>query len=221
MGAGGPVGRGAVFLDRDGVINRNVFDPASGGYEAPLIAADFALAPGTLHGLRRLQATGFPLFVISNQPNYAKGKSSLAELAAIDAKMRAELKEAGIVLTRIDYCLHHPEGVVAGYSGACACRKPSPYFLLRAMREFGLDAAQSWMVGDRETDVQCGSAAGVRTILIDVSGGKTAADWVAADLAAATEHIRGDAAMASAGFNVPRISPFRSPRAAPVPRWPA
>ena len=189
MGAGGPVGRGAVFLDRDGVINLNVFNPASGEYEAPLTAADFALAPGALNGLRRLQQAGFPLFVVSNQPNYAKGKSSLADHSAIDAKMRAQLAEEGIALARVDYCLHHPDGVVAEYSGACAWRKPSPYFLLRAMRDFGLDAAQSWMVGDRETDVLCGRLANVRTILIGVSRSDTAADSVASNLASAAEFI--------------------------------
>lgn len=189
MGAGGPTRRGAVFFDRDGVINRNVFNPASGEYEAPLTAADFALAPGASYGLRQLRQAGFPLFVVSNQPNYAKGKSSLADHSAIDAKMRAQLAEEGITFARVDYCLHHPEGVVAAYSGPCVCRKPSPYFLLRAMRDFDLDAAQSWMVGDRETDVLCGRAANVRTILIGADHGKTAADHVAADLAAAAESI--------------------------------
>lgn len=189
MGAGGPTRRGAVFLDRDGVINYNVFNPASGEYEAPLAAADFVLAPGALHGLRQLQQAGFPLFVVSNQPNYAKGKASLADHFAIDAKMRAQLVDEGIALARVDYCLHHPDGVVAEYSGACACRKPSPYFLLRAMRDFDLDAALSWMVGDRETDVLCGRAANVRTVLIGADHGKTVADQVAADLAAAAEFI--------------------------------
>lgn len=189
MGAGGPVGRGAVFLDRDGVINTNVFNPASGEYEAPLTAADFALAPGAVEGLLKLQAAGFPLFVVSNQPNYAKGKSTLADHYAIDVKMRAEMAWLGIVFARIDYCLHHPDGVVPEYFGACACRKPSPYFLLRAMWEFGLDAAQSWMVGDRESDILCGHAAGVRTILIRADHQKAAADFLASDLAAAADLI--------------------------------
>ena len=189
MGAGGPTQRGAVFLDRDGVINLNVFNPASGEFEAPLTAADFALASGAVDGLRRLQQAGFPLFVVSNQPNYAKGKSSLADHFAIDATMRAQLAEEGIAFARVDYCLHHPKGVVAEYSGVCACRKPSPYFLLRAMRDFGLSAEQSWMIGDREADILCGRAANVRTLLIDADHRQTTADRVAPDLAAAAESI--------------------------------
>lgn len=182
----------AVFLDRDGVINRNVFNPATGEYEAPLRAADFAFAPGSLKALRQLQSAGFLLFVVSNQPNYAKGKSSLAELSAIDAKMCRELAAGGVSLTATYYCLHHPEGVVPRYSGACACRKPSPYFLLRAIREFGLDAEWSWMVGDRQTDILCGRAAGVRTIFIHENITRLrdiAADCIAADLAVAAEVI--------------------------------
>ncbi len=187
--------RRAVFLDRDGVINQNIFNPASGEYEAPLTATDFALVPGALEALWRLQTAGFLLFVVSNQPNYSKGKATLEELAAIDARMRREVSAAGIALAGVYCCLHHPEGIAAEYSGTCACRKPSPYFLLRAMREFGLDPGHSWMIGDRETDVICGCEAGVRTIFIDgrrkgISG--MGADWDAPDLAGAAEHICRD-----------------------------
>lgn len=185
----------AVFVDRDGVINRNVLNPASGKYEAPLTAADFALAPGALEGLRRLRKAGFLLFVVSNQPNYAKGKASLEELAAIDARMQREIAAAGVEFEGVDYCLHHPEGIVPEYSGACACRKPSPYFLLRAMRVFGLDAAESWMIGDRETDILCGQAAGVRTIRISERCTGSNADFFAPNLAAAAELICGTEAM--------------------------
>ena len=182
----------AVFLDRDGVINRNVFNPATGEYEAPLTAKDVELLSGVRQALLRLRDAGFLLFMVSNQPNYAKGKSSLAELRAIDAELRKKLAAIGVELAAAYYCLHHPNGSVAGYSGPCACRKPSPYFLLRARREFGLDFDQSWMVGDRATDIQCGHAAGMRTILIDPFGrrdGQAAPDWIAADLAAAAEII--------------------------------
>jgi D-glycero-D-manno-heptose 1,7-bisphosphate phosphatase len=186
--------RRAVFLDRDGVINRNVFNPATGEYEAPLTAEDLELLPGVRRGLLQLRDAGFLLFLVSNQPNYAKGKSSLAELRAIDADLRRELARNGIDFAAAYYCLHHPNGDVAGFSGHCACRKPSPYFLLRARREFGLDFEQSWMVGDRATDIECGRAAGVRTILIDSTGrgdGQAAPDWIAVDLAAAAEMICG------------------------------
>jgi D-glycero-D-manno-heptose 1,7-bisphosphate phosphatase len=140
--------------------------------------------------LRRLRA-GFLLFLISNQPNYAKGKSTLEELDAIDSQFRRELAAMRVKFAAIYYCLHHPEGVVKGYSGPCACRKPSPHLLLRAMREFGIDSRKSWMLGDRSMDIECGRSAGVRTILIGANGGcgPSGADKIAADLAAATEYI--------------------------------
>ena len=184
--------RRAVFLDRDGVINRNVFNPATGEYEAPLTAEDFELLPGVSEALLQVRDAGFLLFLVSNQPNYAKGKSSLAELRAIDTELRRELAAIGVEFAAAYYCLHHPKGAVAGFSGSCACRKPSPYFLLRAQRQFGLNFQQSWMVGDRATDIECGRAAGVRTILIDPSGrgdGQAAPDWITADLASAAEMI--------------------------------
>ncbi|MFZ0663782.1 MAG: HAD family hydrolase [Acidobacteriaceae bacterium] len=189
MGAGRPTRRRAVFLDRDGVINRNVFNPASSKHEAPLTAGDFALLPGVSQALRQLHAAGFLLFVVSNQPNYAKGKTSLAELTAIDASMQQQLAAAGVRFSGVYYCLHHPQSAVPGYSGPCACRKPSPYFLLRAIRVFGIDAEQSWMVGDRATDVLCGRAAGVHTIFLGEAQGGIGADHIASNLPAAAELI--------------------------------
>jgi D-glycero-D-manno-heptose 1,7-bisphosphate phosphatase len=147
---------------------------------------------GVREALQRLQRAGYLLFLVSNQPNYAKGKSSLAELDAIDAELRRLLADMCVEFAAFYYCLHHHDGDVAGYSGPCACRKPSPYFLLRAAREFGVDLAHSWMVGDRTTDILCGLIAGARTIFIGAGGadcGQVMADRVAADLAAAAKYI--------------------------------
>jgi D-glycero-D-manno-heptose 1,7-bisphosphate phosphatase len=193
MGADAAQGRRAVFLDRDGVINRNVLNPATGGLEAPLTAADFAVLPGVPEALRRLQAAGYLLFVVSNQPNYAKGKSTLQELRAVDAAMRDALDAMRVWMAAVYYCLHHPDGVVPGLARPCPCRKPGPYFLLKAAEEFGLDLSQSWMVGDRVTDVECGRTAGVRTALVGAGATDGQADWVGEDLAAAARHICGSA----------------------------
>ncbi|HUY80129.1 MAG TPA: HAD-IIIA family hydrolase [Acidobacteriaceae bacterium] len=189
MGADTVYGRRAVFLDRDGVINRNVLNPATGELEAPLTAAEFEVLPGVSKGLRQLQAAGYLLFVVSNQPNYAKGKSTLRELRAVDGAMRDALDAMRVWMAAVYYCLHHPEGGVQGYTGPCACRKPAPYFLFKAAREYGIDLSQSWMVGDRATDVACGRAAGVRTILVGESAENLKADWVGRDLAEAARHI--------------------------------
>jgi len=165
MGAGSS--RRAVFLDRDGVINRNVLNAGTGKYESPLTENDFELIPGTLGAMRALQAAGYLLFLISNQPNYAKGKCSLSTLHSIHERLLGELAQADIRFSRFYYCFHHPHGSIAGYSRTCECRKPSPYFILRARSEFNLDDLScSWMVGDRRTDVECGRAAGTKTILI-------------------------------------------------------
>ena len=189
MGANRAAPCPAAFLDRDGVINQNVFNPATGSFEAPLTAAEFTLAPGATRALRQLQSAGFLLFVVSNQPNYAKGKSSLEALVAIDQKMRRKLASSGVALSGVYYCLHHPQGVISEYSGPCACRKPSSYFLLRAIRKFHLDAERSWMIGDRETDILCGRSAGVRTILISDSAHDSHADFTAPNLLAAADQI--------------------------------
>ena len=119
--------------------------------------------------MRALQAAGFLLFLVSNQPNYAKAKSSLETLGTIHEKLLTGLVSEGIEFAGYYYCLHHPHGTVAGYSGACECRKPSPHFLLRVQAEFDVDLGLSWMVGDRRTDIECGKAAGTKTILIRAS----------------------------------------------------
>ena len=181
----------AVFLDRDGVLNRNVFNPATGAYESPHRVEDFAMLPGVVEALQRLQAAGYGLVLVTNQPSYAKRKTTLGATAAIHRRLADTLEGAGIQFLAFYYCLHHPDGVVPEYSRRCECRKPSPYFLLQAKARFGLDLAHSWMVGDRETDIQCGRAAGVRTIRIAAdhsvaqSCGRTAADLTTRDLAAA------------------------------------
>lgn len=188
MGADHRPAARAVFLDRDGVINPNVWNPATGCYESPLTEEDFSLAPGVPSALRSLQQAGYLLFLVSNQPNYAKGKASLETLTAIHKKLEGALSENSVRFAAFYYCLHHPEALVPELRGGCICRKPSPHFLFEAQRDFGVDLRRSWMVGDRATDIACGQAAGARTILIgeEYSGyegpppGSTAPDLPAA-----------------------------------------
>ena len=156
----------AVFLDRDGVINANVFYADSGEIEAPRTAADFAILPGALEAMKRLQDAGYLLFLVSNQPNQAKRKATAADHDAIQAMLVTALAATGIKIEEFFFCFHHPRGVEPSLSGPCDCRKPSPYFLNQAMVAHCLDMASSWMVGDRETDIACGVAAGVKTIFI-------------------------------------------------------
>jgi D-glycero-D-manno-heptose 1,7-bisphosphate phosphatase len=179
----------AVFLDRDGVINANVFYADSGEVEAPRTAADFAILPGALEAMKRLQDAGYLLFLVSNQPNRAKRKATAADHEAIQAKLAAALDAAGIRIEEFFYCFHHPKGVEPSLSGPCDCRKPSPYFLNMARATHKLDMAQSWMVGDRDTDIACGKAGGVRTISIADDAQGMGADYATENLARAGDVI--------------------------------
>jgi D-glycero-D-manno-heptose 1,7-bisphosphate phosphatase len=172
-------------------------NPATGRMESPLVPEDFQLLPGVIPALQRLQAHGYLLILVSNQPNYALGKSTWMNLGLIHHKLVTELVEGGIHFARFSYCLHHPKGVIPGYSGSCPCRKPSPWFLFRARDHFRLSLADSWMIGDQPTDTQCGRAAGVRTVRIGAGSESEAqlpssdpcADGYAGDLAEAAELI--------------------------------
>ncbi len=193
----GEIARPAIFLDRDGVLNALVLNPASGRMESPLAPEDFQLLPGVIAALRRLQNHGYRLILVSNQPNYALGKSTWLTLGLIHHKLVTTLVRGGIHFTRFCYCLHHPKGVVPGYSGSCTCRKPSPWFLFRARDDFGLSLADSWIIGDQATDTECGRSAAVRTLRIDARSGAATqlraadpcADAFARDLAEAAEIV--------------------------------
>jgi D-glycero-D-manno-heptose 1,7-bisphosphate phosphatase len=153
----------------------------------------------------RLQAAGFRLFLVSNQPSYAKGKTTLAALEEIHCRLVEALNATGIAFSAFYYCFHHPESNVPGYGGPCACRKPSPFFLLKARDEFGLDLAGSWMVGDRVTDIECGRAAGAHTIRVaeDHSAtrrdGELEAEFEALNLAHAADVILARTAALAVG----------------------
>jgi D-glycero-D-manno-heptose 1,7-bisphosphate phosphatase len=164
MGIGDLNTRRAVFLDRDGVINRNVFNP--GTFESPHDPRDLVVVPGAAASLQRLRDANFLLCLVSNQPDHALGKADLATLAAIHRQLETTLGTDGIAFDAVYYCYHHPRGITPGYSGPCECRKPSPYFLFTARSAFNIDLTHSWMVGDRATDIACGQAAGVKTIRV-------------------------------------------------------
>ena len=160
----------AAFIDRDGVINELIPDPVSGLPESPLHAPDVALVDGAATALRRLAAGGLLLVGVSNQPAAAKGTVSRAELDAVHARVIELLDAEGARFDAFRVCLHHPDGVVPGLSGACNCRKPAPGMLLDAARELAIDLTGSWMIGDTRSDIEAGAAAGCRTVLIEHPG---------------------------------------------------
>jgi len=177
--------RRAVFLDRDGVLNRNIWNKATQAFESPRTPEQFELLPKVIPALHLLRDKGFLLFLVSNQPNFAKGKASMETLDAIHARLETLLDEARISFAAFYYCFHHPE-----FTGKCICRKPLPHFLFMAQEQFKLELEHSWMVGDRATDVVCGRAAGTHTIEINCSRATRAgADFIAADLWSAAQLI--------------------------------
>jgi len=143
-----------VFLDRDGVINRPVV--REGKPYPPATVAEFELLPGVEEACARLKAAGWLLVVATNQPDVGRGTQRREEVEAMHAAMCAQLP-----IDRVEVCYDPGQGQPSEF------RKPAPGMLLRAARELNVDLAQSWMVGDRWRDIDCGVAAGCRTIFID------------------------------------------------------
>jgi D-glycero-D-manno-heptose 1,7-bisphosphate phosphatase len=162
----GAMSRPAVFLDRDGVLVEEIFYAHTGEREAPLSAEDVRLLPGVAEAKKRLAEAGFALVVISNQGAYAKGKATLRALWLAHERFVSLLADEGVRLDGCHYSWGHPDGTVAHFSGPSLDRKPGPYNIFVAAAQLDLDLGRSWMVGDRETDVECARAAGVRPILI-------------------------------------------------------
>lgn len=144
----------AVFLDRDGVINAAVV--RDGKPYPPATAAEFALLPGVVEACAKLKAAGFLLVVVTNQPDVGRGTQRREEVEAMHAVMCTRLP-----IDRVEVCYDR------GQEQPSEFRKPAPGMLLRAARELDIDLAQSWMIGDRWRDIDCGAAAGCRTIFID------------------------------------------------------
>jgi len=182
---------GAVFLDRDGVINDPVLDPVDGRPEAPLRPEDVVLSEGAVEGIAALHRAGWPTIVVSNQPAAAKGKATLAQLAAVHDRVIELLASAAVAIDDWRYCHHHPHGLDPALTGVCDCRKPAPGMLLDAASEHGLRLEESWMIGDTDADLGAGQRAGCRTVLIHHPGsahrrsGGLHADAVARNLSAA------------------------------------
>jgi D-glycero-D-manno-heptose 1,7-bisphosphate phosphatase len=184
--------RPAVFLDRDGVLVQEVFYPQTGEREAPLWPEDVRLMAGAAEGARSLADAGYALVVISNQGGFAKGKTTLRALWLAHERFVALMETEGVRPDACFYAYGHPDGVVPHFSGSSLDRKPGPYNLLVAAAQLDLDLTLSWMIGDRQSDVDCAHAAGVRPIRIGALPGEPAhleSVVQANDLAEAAQYI--------------------------------
>ncbi len=171
----------AIFLDRDGTLIANRHygsDPD-----------DIELLDGVVEGLMKLRGAGYRLVLVSNQSGVARGYFDEPAVARMHDCLQRMLDPHGAALDGLEYCPHHPEGVVSPYDVECACRKPAPGMLRRAARKHGVNLSASWMVGDIEADVEAGRRAGARTVLVGPEESRTPPDFRVPDFAAAVRHI--------------------------------
>jgi histidinol-phosphate phosphatase family protein len=154
--------RPAVFLDRDGVINREV-DLLSSVEQMELIT-------GAADAIKEINRSGYLAVVVSNQPVIARNLCTFEELRRIHDKMETLLGQEGAYLDAIYFCPHHPDGGYpeerAEYKIVCDCRKPKPGMLFLAAKDLNIDLRASYMIGDRTTDIEAGEAAGVKQAVL-------------------------------------------------------
>ena len=152
----------AIFLDRDGTINKYV------GFLRNI--DDFELIDGVAEAIKIINSSGYLAIVVTNQPVIARGEVTYQQLDEIHNKMETLLGNKGAYLDAIYFCPHHPhkgyEGEIPELKFDCECRKPKPGMLLKAAEDFNIDLSKSWMIGDDDNDVLAGEAAGCRTIKI-------------------------------------------------------
>jgi D-glycero-D-manno-heptose 1,7-bisphosphate phosphatase len=146
----------AVFLDRDGTINEEL------GYLYR--TEDCRFLPGVKDAVKRLNGAGYLVVVVTNQSGIARGYYTEADLDKLHSYMTKEFSVSGAQIDGWYYCPHHPDFPVE-YS-ACDCRKPLPGMMLAASSDLGIDLSSSWMVGDKNADMEAGIAAGCRSILV-------------------------------------------------------
>ena len=174
----------AIFLDRDGTINKHV-----GFLRKP---EDLELLPRAAEAIKRINSSGYLAIVITNQPVIARGEVTVDELREIHNKLETELGKAGAYIDGIYYCPHHPdkgfEGEISELKIDCDCRKPKPGLILKAVEDFNISLKDSWMIGDDGRDIGCGKNAGCKTALIGTDESLNA-DYLADSLLIAVEEI--------------------------------
>ncbi len=180
----------AIFLDRDGTINKYV------GFLRSI--DDFELQPGSAEAIKRINSSDYLAIVVTNQPVIARGEVTVPELENIHMKLETELGKAGAYIDGLYYCPHHPdrgfEGEVVELKINCDCRKPKPGLVLRASKDFNIDLSSSWFIGDGKRDIECGKNAGLKTILLtngENGFGEFGQDYCTSDLESAVDLILG------------------------------
>jgi D-glycero-D-manno-heptose 1,7-bisphosphate phosphatase len=183
--------RGAVFLDRDGVLIEDVHYLVE--------VRQVRLTVGAAEAVASLNRAGIPVIVVTNQAGVARGYFGEERVREVHAYLDELLAEECAKVDRFYYCPHRPDAKIARYRIPCDCRKPKPGMLRRAAAELGLDLANSYLVGDKVSDLAAGGAAGCKTMLVRTGHGASVdpatadAQWnlvhVAADLSEAVRRL--------------------------------
>ena len=168
----------AILLDRDGVINHKA---PEGEYINTL--ADFRLLPGAAEAMATLSKSGFEIFVVTNQRGVARGCVTPVELDRMHAELIRAVERAGGQIRQIYICPHD-------VADDCECRKPKPGMLMKAIRDYQIDAADSWMIGDSRSDMLAGKAAGCQTMFVGPRDSNVHADAYVDSLKSAASAIR-------------------------------
>ncbi len=162
--------RPAVFLDRDGVINEIVWNDDIEQFDSPMKVDQFKFLPDVAEAVKTFKDKGYYVFVVTNQPGAAKGKTDLATLYEINTYMIDALAKEGADIDDLFMCPHYPKKLPLTKEEflikKCNCRKPEPGLIYRAMRKYNIDLANSYMIGDSCSDVTAGSAVGLTTIFL-------------------------------------------------------
>lgn len=147
----------AVFFDRDGTLNEDT------GYLYR--REDFRWIPGAVEAIRYCNEKGYLAIVVTNQSGVARGYYGEEDIRALHRWMNEDLGKQGAHIDGFYYCPHHPRGTVAEYAKECVCRKPAPGLVDMACRDYSIDRGGSFLIGDKERDVECAERAGVTGIL--------------------------------------------------------
>jgi D-glycero-D-manno-heptose 1,7-bisphosphate phosphatase len=191
-------GRPAVFMDRDGTLTEEV-----GYVNHP---SRLRLLPRSAEAVRRLNAAGIAAVVVTNQAGIARGYFSAEVLAAVNAALVSQLKDASAHLDGVYVCAHHPTEGEPPYRMACECRKPKPGLLLQAAADLGLDLARSTLVGDKGSDLVAARAVNARAVLVLTGYGLGEWEYRRNGLPVAPDHVADDL-LGAAEWAIQRLAP--------------
>ena len=176
----------AVFLDRDGVINEDY------GFVHKI--EDFHIFPEVYPALKKLQEAGFKLFIVTNQSGIAVGYYTLEDFEKITNYMLKRFEKENIKIEKVYFCPHHPEGIIPELSIKCRCRKPESGMIRQALKEFNINPAKSFLIGDKENDIKAAHKEGIKAALVKTGQGikyykNTSADFIGENILDVVENF--------------------------------